>query len=171
MSRSATRPTYRATTSCSYWEQDAETEVALLYLESFGNPRKFARVARRFARGKPVVAVKSGRSPAGARATASHTGALLPASDVTVDALFAQAGVIRTDTLAEMFDVASLLCNAAGAGGDRVAIVTNAGGPGIVCADACAAAGVQVPEPPPALLAEARRVPARRQPRWPTRST
>jgi acetyl coenzyme A synthetase (ADP forming)-like protein len=130
-----------------YWEQDPGTEVALLYLESFGNPRKFARVARRFARNKPLVAVKSGRSRAGARATASHTGALLSASDVTVDALFTQTGVIRTDTLAEMFDVASLLAKQPVPTGDRIAIVTNAGGPGIVCADACAAAGVQVPEP------------------------
>ena len=73
--------------------------MILLYLESFGNPRKFARIARRVARTKPIVAVKSGRSAAGARATASHTGALLAASDVTVDALFRQAGVIRTDTL------------------------------------------------------------------------
>ncbi len=82
------------------------TTVALLYLESFGNPRKFARIARRFARRKPLLAVKSGRSAAGARATSSHTGALLSASDVTVDALFEQAGVIRTDTLHELFDVA-----------------------------------------------------------------
>ena len=130
-----------------YWEQDRGTDVALLYLESLGNPRKFARVARRFARRKPLVAVKGGRSPAGARATASHTGALLSASDVTVGALFNQAGVIRTDTLAEMFDVAALLADQPVPAGDRVAIVTNAGGPGIVCADACTAAGVQVPEP------------------------
>ena len=80
----------------------------MLYLESFGNPRKFARVARRFARRKPILAVKSGRSAAGARATSSHTGALLSASDITVDALFHQAGVMRTDTLRELFDVASL---------------------------------------------------------------
>ena len=83
-----------------YWESDDETSVILLYLESFGNPRKFARVARRVARTKPIVAVKSGRSAAGARATSSHTGALISASDVTVDSLFEQAGVIRTDTLA-----------------------------------------------------------------------
>ncbi len=81
----------------------------LLYLESFGNPRRFARIARRVAASKPIVAVKSGRSPAGARATSSHTGALLSASDVTVDALFQQAGVIRTDTMHELFDVAALL--------------------------------------------------------------
>ena len=76
--------------------------MILLYLESFGNPRKFGRIARRVGRTKPIVAVKSGRSAAGARATSSHTGALLAASDVTVDALFRQAGVIRTDTLDEL---------------------------------------------------------------------
>ena len=129
-----------------YWEQDPSTTVALLYLESFGNPRTFSRVARRVGRHKPVIAVKSGRSPAGARGTASHTGALLAASDVTVDALFRQAGVIRADTLAEMFDAARLLSAQPAPSGDRVVIVTNAGGPGIVCADACQAAGVQVPE-------------------------
>ena len=134
-----------------YWEQDTATSVALLYLESFGNPRTFAGVARRFGQTKPIVAVKSGRSAAGLRGTASHTGALLAASDVTVDALFRQAGVIRTDTLAEMFDVAAFLSKQPVPAGDRVAIVTNAGGPGIVCADACQAAGVQVPEPSPDL--------------------
>jgi acetate---CoA ligase (ADP-forming) len=134
-----------------YWEQDPHTDVALLYLESFGNPRKFARVARRFSRRKPILAVKSGRSVAGARATSSHTGALLSASDVTVDALFHQAGVIRTDTLHELFDVAELLAKQPIPAGDRIAIVTNAGGPGIICADACQACGVQVPELAPAL--------------------
>jgi acetate---CoA ligase (ADP-forming) len=136
-----------------YWELDPNTSVALLYLESFGNPRKFARVARRFGAAKPVVAVKSGRSAAGMRGTASHTGALLAASDVSVDALFHHAGVIRTDTLAAMFDVAALLSKQPVPRGDRVAIVTNAGGPGIVCADACQAAGVQVPEPDRSLTA------------------
>jgi acetate---CoA ligase (ADP-forming) len=131
-----------------YWEQDPGTEVALLYLESFGDARKFGRIAPRFARSKPLLAVKSGRSAAGARATTSHTGALLSASDVTVDALFRQAGVIRTDTLAELFGVASLLTTQPIPRGDRVAIVTNAGGPGIMCADACEAVGVRVPELP-----------------------
>jgi acetyl coenzyme A synthetase (ADP forming)-like protein len=128
-----------------YWEADDGTEVALLYLESFGNPRRFARVARRVGHAKPIVAVKSGRSTAGARATSSHTGALLAGSDVTVDALFRQAGVIRTDTLAELFDVATLLANQPSPAGRRVAIVTNAGGPGILCADACEAGGLDVP--------------------------
>lgn len=137
-----------------YWEQDPGTDVALLYLESFGNARKFARIAPRFARSKPLLAVKSGRSAAGARATSSHTGALLAASDVTVDALFRQAGVIRTDTLRELFGVASLLTTQPVPHGDRVAIVTNAGGPGIMCADACEALGVVVPELPEQLRTE-----------------
>ena len=134
-----------------YWEADAATDVVLLYLESFGNPRRFARIARRVAASKPIVALKSGRSPAGARASASHTGALLSASDVTVDALFRQAGVIRTDTLQELFDVGSLLSSQPVPRGGRVAIVTNAGGPGILCADACQTAGLDVVELPPAV--------------------
>jgi acetate---CoA ligase (ADP-forming) len=137
----------------SFWEQDERTDLVLLYLESFGNPRKFARIARRVARTKPVLAVKSGRSAAGARATSSHTGALLAASDVTVEALFDQAGVIRTDSLAELFDVASLLANQPIPAGRRVAIVTNAGGPGIMCADACEAGGLEVVRLSPRLQA------------------
>jgi acetate---CoA ligase (ADP-forming) len=127
-----------------YWEQDPTTDVILLYLESFGNPRNFARIARRVARTKPIVAVKSGRSTAGARATTSHTGALIAASDVTVDALFRQSGVIRTDTLSELFDVASVLANQPVPKGGRVGIITNGGGPGILCADACEAHGLTV---------------------------
>ena len=129
-----------------YWEADPSTDVILLYLESFGNPRRFSRVARRVSRSKPVLAVKSGRTPAGARATSSHTGALLAASDVTVDALFAQCGVIRADTLGELFDVASLLATQPAPAGRRVGIITNAGGLGIMCADACGSAGLVVPQ-------------------------
>ncbi len=128
-----------------YWQDDPDTDMVLLYLESFGNPRKFARFASRLARTKPIVAVKAGRSVAGTRAASSHTGALLAASDVSVDALFRQAGVIRTDTLSELFDVAKLLSDQPAPAGRRVAIVTNAGGPGILCADACEADGLQVP--------------------------
>ncbi|HSO93190.1 MAG TPA: GNAT family N-acetyltransferase, partial [Candidatus Dormibacteraeota bacterium] len=134
----------------SYWNDDPDTKLILLYLESFGNPRRFARLAREVARLKPIIAVKSGRSPAGARATSSHTGALVAASDATVDALFHQAGVIRTDTLSELFDVAALLANQPLPQGRRVAILTNAGGPGILCADACEASGLQVPALPDA---------------------
>ena len=131
-----------------YWEDDPASAVLALYLESFGNPRKFARIARRVGRTKPIIAVKSGRSAAGARATSSHTGALIGASDVTVDALFRQAGVIRTDTLGEFFDVAALLANQPLPAGRRVAILTNGGGPGILAADACEADGLIVPALP-----------------------
>jgi acetyl coenzyme A synthetase (ADP forming)-like protein len=129
-----------------YWENDDNTNLILLYLESFGNPRKFARISRRVSRKKPIIAVKGGRSAAGFRATQSHTGALVAASDVTVDALFRQAGVIRTDVLAEMFDVAALLTTQPVPKGDRVAIITNAGGAGILAADACEDSGLRVPE-------------------------
>jgi acetyl coenzyme A synthetase (ADP forming)-like protein len=128
----------------AYWDQDEGTDVILLYLESFGNPRRFARLARDVGKRKPIIAVKSGRSAAGARAAASHTGALLASSDITVDALFRQAGVIRTDTLEEMFDVATILANQPPSRGNRVAIVTNAGGLGILCADTCEANGLRV---------------------------
>jgi acyl-CoA synthetase (NDP forming) len=128
-----------------YWETDPNTDVILLYLESFGNPRRFAHIARRVTRSKPLVAVKSGRSSAGTRATSSHTGALLAASDSAVDALFRQTGVIRTDTLEEMLDVANVLANQPLPAGDRVAIVTNAGGLGIQCADAAESRGLVVP--------------------------
>jgi acetyl coenzyme A synthetase (ADP forming)-like protein len=127
-----------------YWEQDPDTSVLLVYLESFGNPRRFGRIARRITKDKPIVAVKSGRTAAGHRAASSHTGALLAASDVTVDALFAHAGVLRAETVGEMFDVAGLLARQPLPRGDRVAVLTNAGGPAIVCADACEAAGLRI---------------------------
>ena len=127
-----------------YWEGDPGTDVIGLYLESFGNPRRFGRIARRVGATKPVIAVKSGRSAAGARAAASHTAALVAVSDATVDALFRHAGVIRAGTVGELFDVAALLSGQPLPGGDRIGVVTNAGGPGISCADACAAAGLRV---------------------------
>ena len=128
-----------------YWETDPRTAVILLYLESFGNPSKFSHLARRISRSKPIVALKSGRSSAGARAAASHTGALA-SSDDFVDALFHQAGVIRTDTVTELFDVATLLARQPLPRGRRIAILTNAGGPGILAADACLAHGLVAAE-------------------------
>jgi acetyl coenzyme A synthetase (ADP forming)-like protein len=128
-----------------YWADDPKTSVILLYLESFGNPKKFGEIARRVGRSKPIVAVKAGRSRAGSRAAASHTGALAT-NDVVVDALFRQAGVIRTERLEEMFDVAALLSHQPIPRGARVAILTNAGGPGILAADACEAHGLQLPQ-------------------------
>jgi acetyl coenzyme A synthetase (ADP forming)-like protein len=127
-----------------YWEDDPETDVVLLYLESFGNPRKFARVARRVARRKPIVAMKAGRTSAGARAASSHTAALA-GSEAAVDALFHQAGVLRVDTLEELLDVTGLLAGQPLPRGRNVAVLTNAGGLGILCADACEAAGLILP--------------------------
>jgi len=126
-----------------YWDGDPTTNVILLYLESFGNPKRFARLARRISRRKPIVAVKSGRSRSGTRAATSHTAAMA-ANDVAVDALFHQSGVIRADTLDEMFDIAALLDMQPLPRGPRVAIVTNAGGPAILAADACEAAGLDL---------------------------
>lgn len=126
-----------------YWEQDPATQVVALYLESFGNPRKFGRVARRVARAKPVLAVKAGRTSAGARAASSHTGALIAASDSTVDALFASAGVIRCDGLDDLLDAAAVLSEQPLPTGSGVAIIANARGPLVVCADACADAALE----------------------------
>lgn len=138
-----------------YWEQDPNTDVILLYLESFGNPRRFSRIARRITKKKPIVAVKSGRTSAGARAASSHTGSLA-SLDVAADALFRQAGVIRVSTLEELFDVTALLANQPVPQGDRVAIVTNAGGPAILAVDALESQGLVVPEFSDELQAELR---------------
>jgi len=127
-----------------YWEKDPATRVILLYLESFGNPRRFTQIARRVGRSKPIAAVKSGRTRAGARAASSHTGSLAGA-DNAVDALCHQAGVIRTDTIEELFDVAMLLANQPLPRGARVGIVTNAGGPAIMATDACESNGLELP--------------------------
>ena len=129
-----------------WWEDDEETEMVVLYLESFGNPRAFSRIARRLARRKPILALKGGTTGAGSRAAGSHTAALA-GSDVAVDALFHQAGVIRARTLEELIDVAALLSAQPVPRGRRVALVTNAGGLGILAADACEAAGLELPPP------------------------
>lgn len=126
-----------------FWEDDPATDVILLYLESFGNPRRFSRIARRISKTKPIIAVKAGRSVAGQRAAQSHTAALA-AGERAVDALFRQTGVIRTDTLEEMFAVATLAATQPPPPGRRVAIITNGGGPGILAADACEARGLSV---------------------------
>ncbi len=126
-----------------YWESDDATKVIALYLESFGNPRRFANLARRIGRRKPIIAVKAGRTRAGSQAAGSHTAALA-ANETTVAALFHQTGVIRADTIDEMFDLAACLTAQPLPRGGRVAIVTNAGGPGILAADACEAAGLSV---------------------------
>ena len=128
-----------------YWEEDSSTNVILLYVESLGNPRKFARIARRVSRRKPIVAVKAGRSQSGRRAASSHTAALA-ASDVAVDALFHQAGVIRAESLEDLLALAAGLSNQPFPLGRRVGIITNAGGPAVLCTDACEEYELVVPE-------------------------
>lgn len=127
-----------------YFDDDPATDLVLAYLESVPAPRQFARVARCVSRRTPIVVIKSGRTQAGRRAASSHTAALA-AGDAAVDALFQQAGVIRADTLQEMFDVGSLLSTGSVLPGRRVAVLTNGGGPGILVADACEASGLLVP--------------------------
>jgi acetyl coenzyme A synthetase (ADP forming)-like protein len=127
-----------------WWEDDESTDLVMLYLESFGNPRTFAHVARRVARRKPILALKAGVTAAGARAASSHTAALA-GSDAAVEALFNQAGVLRARTLEELVDAAALLSSQPLPKGPRVGVITNAGGLGILCADACEAHGLQLP--------------------------
>jgi acetyltransferase len=116
-----------------------------MYLENFGNPRRFTALARKVTRTKPIVVVKSGRTQSGARAAASHTGALAGV-DVATDALLAQCGVLRADSVEELFDMAMALEDQPIPRGNRVAIITNAGGPGIIIADACESEGLEVVE-------------------------
>ena len=126
------------------FEADDATNLVALYLESFGNPRKFSRIASRVSRSKPILALKSGRTSAGAKAAGSHTAALT-SSDAAAAALFHQAGVIRADTLEELVDVSVLLSTQPLPRGRRVAVLTNAGGLGILAADACDASGLELP--------------------------
>jgi acetyltransferase len=128
-----------------YWEQDPATKVILLYLESFGNARKFARIARRVSDRKPIVVVKSGSTKVGSRAASSHTGAMAT-SDIASDVLFRHAGIIRVNIMEELFDVAALLSNQPLPRGRRLVIVTNGGGPGIIAADASARNGLLLSE-------------------------
>jgi acyl-CoA synthetase (NDP forming)/GNAT superfamily N-acetyltransferase len=133
----------------TWWEQDDETRLAVLYVESFGSPRRFARTARRVGRRFPVLTVIGGRSAAGQRAAASHTAAAATPL-ITQEALFGQAGVIATTSLGELIDAAALLACQALPAGNRIAIVSNAGGAGVLAADACGDSGLKV-----ATLAEA----------------
>ncbi len=127
-----------------YFHNDPDTDIVLLYLENFGNPRNFTRIAGEFSRHKPIVAVKSGRTSLGAKAASSHTGSL-GGLDVGVDALFEQTGVMRVETVQELFDVAAALSNQPIPKGNRVMVVTNAGGPGILATDALIKNGMEMP--------------------------
>jgi acyl-CoA synthetase (NDP forming)/GNAT superfamily N-acetyltransferase len=134
-----------------YWEEDPATRVVLLYLESFGNPRKFGRIARRASSVKPIVAIKAGRTVGGLPVTASGTRALVT-PEIAAEALFRQTGIIRVDTLEELFDVAALLSSQPVPEGRRVVIVTNGRGPGALAADACVRLGLALPEFSPEAL-------------------
>jgi acyl-CoA synthetase (NDP forming)/GNAT superfamily N-acetyltransferase len=127
----------------TWWEQDGQTRLAVLYVESFGSPRKFGRTARRVGNRMPVLTVISGRSAAGQRAAASHTAAVATPL-VTQEALFGQAGVIAVTGLGELVETIAMLAGQPLPAGDRVAIVTNAGGAGVLAADACGDNGLQV---------------------------
>ncbi|WP_344933860.1 GNAT family N-acetyltransferase [Sphaerisporangium flaviroseum] len=128
-----------------YWEDDAATDVIALYLESFGNPRRFGRIARRVSATKPILVVKSGRGDAGGRAVRSHTAAAAT-PDAAVDALLRASGVIREDSVQDLLDTARLLTHQPLPEGPRVAIVGNSGGPQAMTADACEQRGLVVPE-------------------------
>jgi acetate---CoA ligase (ADP-forming) len=128
-----------------HWEDDPETKVIAMYLESFGNPRRFTEIAKRVTRKKPILVVKSGRTAEGARAATSHTGAIA-GTDVTVSAFLEQCGVLRANTIEELFDVARALARCPLPGGFRVGIVTNAGGPAIMATDACVNLGLHMAE-------------------------
>ncbi|MEZ5330669.1 MAG: acetate--CoA ligase family protein [Thermoanaerobaculia bacterium] len=128
-----------------YWENDPATRVIAMYLESFGNPRRFTQIAKRVGRSKPILVVKSGRTAQGARAASSHTGALAGA-DVTVSAFLEQCGVLRANSIEDLFDIALALDRCPLPDGRRVAILTNAGGPGIMATDACVNLGLDIAE-------------------------
>jgi acetyltransferase len=128
-----------------YWEDNPDIQAILMYLESFGNPRRFTTIARRVTRKKPIIAVKAGRTAQGARAATSHTGSIV-GLDVASDTLLEQCGVLRVSSMEEMFTLAQGLANQPVPSGDRIAIVTNAGGPGILCTDAIIGAGLTLAE-------------------------
>jgi acetyl coenzyme A synthetase (ADP forming)-like protein len=126
-----------------YWESDPRTKIIALYLESFGNPRRFVEITRRITKEKPVLVVKSGRTVAGARAASSHTGALA-GSEVAIDAILESCGVSRSETIEDLFDLAAALASQPLPKGDRVAILTNAGGPAIMATDAVIQHGLRL---------------------------
>ncbi|HEX4288025.1 MAG TPA: GNAT family N-acetyltransferase [Trebonia sp.] len=129
-----------------WWERDGQTRVAVLYIESFGNPRKFARTARRVGARMPVITVHAGRSEAGQRAAATHTSSAATPL-VTREALFEQAGIIATPSFGELMGVTALLATQPPPAGRTVAIVSNVGGAGVLAADACTDLGLAVHHP------------------------
>jgi len=135
-----------------HWADDPSVGVILMYVENFGNPRRFLEIARDLTRTKPIIVVKSGRSKVGARAASSHTGALA-ASDALVDAMLAQAGVMRAESVEELFDLAMAFSGRPLPRSRRTAVVTNSGGPGILAADALERHLVELPDLAPETVA------------------
>lgn len=127
------------------WSQDEETKTILAYIENFGNPVNFVRIAREVTKRKPVIAVKSGRSEAGSRAAVSHTGSL-GGSDLAAEAVFNQTGVLRANSIEELFDNAMAFSHQPLPRGNRVAVVSDAGGPAIMCVDELVAQGLRLAE-------------------------
>jgi acetyltransferase len=140
-----------------YWEHDPDVRLILMYLESFGNPGRFIRLARRISRVKPILTVKSGRSEAGARAASSHTGSIV-GRDIAVESLLEQSGVLRVSTMGELFTLAASFALQPIPKGNRVGIVTNAGGPGILATDTSVAQGLELPVLSSATRAKLRRI-------------
>lgn len=138
-----------------HWEADPAVGVILMYVEHFGNPRRFLEIASRISRKKPIVVVKSGRSTVGAGAASSHTGALA-ASDTAVSAMLRQAGVIRAETVEELFNLAVVFSTRRRPGSRRTAVLTNSGGPGIMAADAIDVCGLAMPDLDPATVSRLR---------------
>ena len=132
-----------AETALEYWENENDVEQILLYMESIQNPSNFRKLASRISKKKPILALKAGRSAAGASAASSHTGSLAGA-DKAANALLNQSGVIREYSLKNLFATAKVFANCPIPKGDRVAIITNSGGPGIMATDAVCEYGMQM---------------------------
>jgi len=143
-----------------YWEDDPNTDLILMYLESFGNTKRFMQIARRITKCKPILAVKSGRTEAGARAASLHTGALSARQglDIAAGALLEQSGVIRVNTVEELFDLALGFSKNPLPRGNRLAILTNAGGPAIMATDTAVSLGLRLAELSPRTCQELRRL-------------
>jgi acetyl coenzyme A synthetase (ADP forming)-like protein len=126
-----------------YWRDDPETQVILMYMENIENPQEFIKITREIVAHKPILAVKAGRTVSGARAISSHTG-VLAGGDVGTNAFFDKCGIIRATSIEEVFDIAIALSNQPLLKGDRVAVITNAGGPGILATDAIESLGLKM---------------------------
>ena len=144
-------PDVGSTDLLEQWEHDPAVRVILMYVENFGDPRRFLATASRITKSKPIIVVKSGRSNAGARAASSHTGALA-ASDTAVDAMLTQAGVLRANNIEDLFDMAMGFGTRLRPRSRRTAVLTNAGGPGILAADALEQQGLELVDLSPATV-------------------